>query len=118
MNILNTIFSEEEKNTLLEHAGHIGEGYIILDKFEYECFILCTTGEYYFNDCFEKTDNENWMKLRYDKAKPHRIIKFYDYYFVETLEEKGKWWRATQDKNGNLELTAYSENLGEAFEVV
>ena len=118
MNILSTIFSQREKNILLRYVGYIGEGYTILDKFEYECCILCTKGKYYFNDCCEKTDNENWMKLRYEKAKPHRIIKFYHYYFVETLEEKGEWYRGTQDKNGNLELTTNCGDLKSAFESV
>lgn len=112
MNILNNIFSEEEKKIIAEC---VGTNYIILDKFEYECFICCENGEYYYNDCFTETDNEYFMKWKFEKANPDRIIKFYNYYLMETLEEKGEWYIGKQDKNGNLEFDASGGDLENAL---
>ena len=55
------------------------------------------------------------MKWRFEKANPDRIIKFYNYYLLETLEEKGEWYIGKQDKNGNLEFDAFGGDLENAL---
>lgn len=112
MYILNNIFSEEEKR-ILKRCG--GANYSILDRVEYDCFIYCKYGEYYYNDCFAPTDYEYFMKWRFDKANPYRIIKFHDRYLMETVDEKGEWYVGRQDKNGNLEFDALAGDLKNAF---
>ncbi len=108
MYILNNILSEDEKRIF---ADCVGINYIILDKFVYECFILRENGEYYYNDCFTKIDNEYFMKWRFKKANPNRIIKFYHYYLMETLDNKGEWYIGKQDENGNLEFDSLGGDL-------
>lgn len=109
---LSVDFSEEEKSIIKECLGEDG---IVLDKFEYECYILNIYGEYYYNDCFTNTDNPYFMKWKFRKANPNRIIYVYNYFVMETLDERGEWYIGRQDENGNLEFDASYGDLENAL---
>ena len=110
---LNTIFSPEEKNILLQCAGN---AYEVLSCVEGESYLLSEKGDYLYNECFSPTDIDFFAKQRYQKVIPYRIIKFYQYYLMNIENEKEIWYRGRKDSSGNWEYECYSDSLEEAFE--
>ena len=55
---------------------------------ESENFVLNEYGDYFYNECFEKTDIDFFAKQKYKKIIPYTIIKFYDFYLMNTKEER------------------------------
>ena len=110
---LNTDFSDNEKRVLAEY---VGAEYTILDFIENESFVLCEKGEFFYNDCFEKTDDDYFKQLKYERIVPRRIIEFYQYYLMESKDEKNIWYRGRRDKSGNWEYDCYFESLEEILE--
>ena len=78
---------------------------------ERENFVLNEYGDYFYNECFEKTDIDFFAKQKYKKIIPYTIIKFYDFYLMNTKEERNIWYRGRKDANGNLEYDCYMESL-------
>lgn len=113
MIMLSTLFSEEEKRTLYKWAGN---SYEILSHIEGESYILNNLeGKYGYNECFKPTNKKMFASQKYEKITPYRIIRFYDFYLMDTVEEKNIWYRGRKDENGNWEYMCYSDSLEEAF---
>jgi len=113
---LNTLFSEEEKSTLYKWAG---DRYEILSYIEGESYILNNVqGTYRYNECFKPTDKKMFVSQKYEKAVPYRIVRFNDFYLMNTKDEKNIWYRGRKDANGNWEYICYSDSLEEAFSVL
>lgn len=110
---LNTNFDEEEKKVIKEYGGENCE---ILSSVDGNSYILNEYGNLFYNDCFKKTDNVFLKQQRYEKVIPNRVIKFYNYFLMETNVEKGIWYRGRMDKNGNWEYDCCCDNLEEVFE--
>ena len=110
---LNIDFNDDEKYVLQRFGG---KDFEILSMIEGESYILKENGDYFYNDCFKLTDNDYFMKQKYEKVTPYRIIKFYNYYLTETVEEEGVWYKGRKDVNGNWEYECYCDSLQEAFE--
>lgn len=110
---LNIKFSDEEKSILQRFGGNY---YEILSLIDGESYILNEYGDYSYNDCFKPTDNTYFMKQKYEKAVPYRVIKFSSYYLMETIDERGVWYKGRKDAIGNWEYECYSDSLQEAFE--
>ena len=113
MILLNTYLSDEEKVVLSRYAGHKFE---LLSQIEGESYVLSEKGEYGYNDCFDRTNIEFFAQQKYDKVTPYRIIKFYQYYLMNTKEEVDSWYRGRMDSSGNWEYDCVSDSLEEAFE--
>lgn len=109
---LNMDLTDDEKNVLVKCAGN---DYEILSFVEGESFVLSENGNYLYNECFEMTDVEFFARQKYEKIIPFRIIKFYQYYLMNTEEERAIWYRGHKDTNGNWEYDCYSDSLEEAF---
>ncbi|MFG6356407.1 MAG: hypothetical protein K1W26_06210, partial [Acetatifactor sp.] len=67
------------------------------------------------NECFSPSDKKMFVHQKYEKVTPDRIIKFCDFYLMNTIEEKNIWYRGRKDVNGNWEYICYSDSLDEAF---
>jgi hydroxymethylpyrimidine pyrophosphatase-like HAD family hydrolase len=115
MYILNSNFNENEKKVLEKYAD---SKYFILSNINEECYILCENGEYYYNACFKHIDNEYFKNQKYEKATPCRMIKFYQYYLMETYEEPNIWYRGRKDENKNYEFDCFCDSLEEGLESV
>lgn len=105
---LNKTFSDDEKMIITKG---LGKNYSILNQIESECFILCKKGEYFYNDCFSPENREFFMRQQYRKANPNRIIRFYHYFLMDTIEVRGDWYRGRQDENGNFEFDTHGGDL-------
>lgn len=110
---LSTYFSEEEKEVINKCAGSTFE---VLSHVEGDSYVLCESGEYYYNECFDMTDIDFFAQQKYEKVIPYRIIKFYQYYLMNIKEDGNSWYRGRKDKNGNWEYDCVSDSLEEAFE--
>ena len=110
---LSTFFSNEEKDTLLKCAG---SAYEVLSSIEGESFVLNDEGQFSYNECFSRTDIDFFAQQKYDKVIPYRVIRFYNYYLMNTEDEKNIWYRGRKDKGGNWEYECFSDSLQEAFE--
>ncbi len=110
---LSTYFSDEEKEVISQYAGSTFE---VLSYIEGDSYVLSERGEYYYNECFDTTNVEFFAQQKYDKVIPYRIIKFYQYYLMNTKEEVDSWYRGRKDNNGNWEYDCVSDSLEEAFE--
>ncbi len=113
MHSLNTDFNENEKEILEKCAGR---ELSILSNINEECYILCKNGEYNYNDCFHYTYDEYFKNQKYRKALPYRMIKFYQYYLMETHEEPNIWYRGRKDENKNYEFDCSCDDLEEVFD--
>ena len=80
---LSTCFSDEETNVLSKYTGNNFE---VLSYIEGVTYVLSENGEYCYNDCFDATDNDYFAQQKYEKVIPYRIIKFYQYYLMNTKE--------------------------------
>lgn len=90
--------------------------YEILSQIEGESYILNSVeGKYGYNECFSPSDKKMFVHQKYEKVTPDRIIKFCDFYLMNTIEEKNIWYRGRKDVNGNWEYICYSDSLNEAF---
>lgn len=112
---LNSNFNEEEKKILNEYAGN---NYYLLSSIDEECYILSEDGEYYYNDCFNNSDNKFLKNQKYEKAIPNRIIKFYEYYIMEAYGEPNIWYRGRRNGNKNYEFDCFCNNLQEVFDSI
>ena len=110
---LSTHLTNEEKVVLSKCTGN---KYELLSYIDGESYVLSEKGEYYYNDCFEITDIDFFLKQKYEKVTPYRIIKFYQYYLMNTKDEVTSWYRGRKDGNGNWEYDCVSDSLEEAFE--
>lgn len=110
---LSTYFSEKEKEVLFKCAGNAFE---VLSHVKGDSYVLSESGEYCYNECFDMTDIELFAQQKYEKVVPYRIIKFYQYYLMNTKEEADSWYRGRKDKSGNWEYDCVSDSLEEAFE--
>lgn len=110
---LNTHFSDEEKKVLLQCAGN---AYEVLSSIDGDSYVLSDRGNYQYNECFYPTDIDFFVQQRYEKVIPYRIVKFYQYYLMNTQEEKEVWYRGRKDDGGNWEYECYFDSLEEAFE--
>ena len=109
---LNTDLSNEDKRILTEYTNN---DYEILPYIEGESFVLNDYGDYLYNECFEKTEIEFFAKKKKKKIIPYTIIKFYNFYLMNTEKERNIWYRGRKDTNGNIEYDCYVESLEEAF---
>ena len=110
---LNTLFSEEEKAILYEWAGN---AYEILSCVEGDSYVLNNVeGIYQYNECFMPTDKKFFSQQKYEKVIPYRIIRFYDFYLMNTEDEKNVWYRGRRDANGNWEYICCCDGLEEAI---
>lgn len=110
---LSTDFSDEEREILRKCAGN---SYEVLLSVDGDSYVLSEKGSYLYNDCFMSIDIDFFAQQRYEKVIPYRIIKFYQYYLMDTEGEKDIWYRGHRDDSGNWEYTCYSDSLEEAFE--
>ena len=110
---LSTKFSVKENVVLQKYAGSEFE---LLTKIEGDSYVLSESGEYSYNDCFETTEIEFFAQQKYERVVPYRIIKFYQYYLMNTQEDVDVWYRGRRDRNGNWEYSCFSDSLEEAFE--
>ena len=110
---LSTSFSDREKNILRECAG---DHYEVLSYIEGESYVLCSKGDYCYNECFEFTDVEFFAKQRYEKVFPYRIIKFYHFYLMNTKDDPNSWYRGHRDSSGNWEYDSVADSLDEMFD--
>ena len=102
--------SKEETETL---KNMLGDDYIIIDDVNGKCFALSLYGKYSYNDCFIKTTNEHFIAQKYDLLTPNKMIKFNDYYLLESKEEPGIWYRGFLTQNGNFEFDCCADSLEE-----
>lgn len=112
MNVLNIEYNDYEKNVLYRFCKN---DYEILSEVKGNIYILNDDGEYFYNECFNKTENNYLMNQKYEKATAFRMIKFYNDYIMESKEERGIWYRGRKDDGGNFEFECYFDNLEEAF---
>ena len=112
---LNTEFNREELEILIECAG---EKLQILSVLEKPCFLLNYYGQFTFEECFGKTDNDIEKKQRYKSAKPRRVLKFYQYYLIEDEDNLGEWYIGSEQNNGAIEGRSCCETLQFAFEIL
>ena len=110
---LSTNLSDEEKVVLSKCAGSKFE---LLSHIEGDSYVLCEKGEYCYNDCFDITNIDFFAQQKYEKVTPYRIIKFYQYYLMNTKEDVDSWYRGRKDSSGNWEYDCVSDSLEEAFE--
>lgn len=110
---LNTNFSNEEKKVIFKCAGNTFE---VLSSIDGDSYVLNEKGDYKYNECFINTNVEFFAQQRYEKVIPYRIIKFYQYYLMNTQEEKDVWYRGRRDDSGNWEYECCSDSLEEAFD--
>ena len=64
------------------------------------------------------TDIDFFAQQKYEKVMPYRIIKFYQYYLMNTEKDKTVWYRGHKDVGGNWEYDCVSDSLEEAFETL
>ena len=110
---LSTCFSDEEKAILSKYAG---DAFELLSYIEGEAYVLNENGDYCYNDCFDVANDAFFTQQKYEKVIPYRIIKFYQYYLMNTKEEVNSWYRGRRDSSGNWEYDCISDSLEEAFE--
>ena len=110
-----TYYSEEEKEVLNKYTGG---RYEILTKVEGESYVLCDFGELYYNQCFSPIENAYFEKQKYRLEIPHRIIKVWHFYLMETTNKENIWYRGRKDNNGNWEYDSYSDSLEEALDTL
>ncbi len=110
---LSTVLSNEEKAVLLKYAG---DDFELLSYIDGETYVLSEKGEYFYNDCFDVTKNAFFAQQKYEKVIPYRIIKYYQFYLMNTKEEIDCWYRGRKDSSGNWEYDCVSDSLEEAFE--
>lgn len=110
---LSMYLSDEEKAVLSRYAGTEFE---LLPHIEGDSYVLSEKGEYCYNDCFDVTNTAFFAQQKYEKVTPYRIIKFYQYYLMNTKEEVYSWYRGRKDSSGNWEYDCVSDSLEEAFE--
>ncbi len=106
---LTTKFIDSELQVLNELLGT----YEILTFVEGKFFALSEYGENSYFDCFECIEDDFFMQQKYELMKPKKVIKFYQYYIVETEEEPGIWYRGILRENGNYELDCCGDTLQE-----
>ncbi len=90
----------------------------VLDWIEEKCYILSMNGSIEFSECFGLSTSNFEAKQRYVIAIPNKIIKYYNYYFLENSGEEGEWYVGEKHKNGNIEFYKCCENLEEAFQSI
>lgn len=110
---LNTSFTDEEKDMLLRCAG---KWYEILTEVDGEHYVMNSCGEFQGNEIFEPTDDEFWAKQRYRKLMPYRMIKFFHFYLLNTIDDENVWYRGYQTNNGNWEYDCYADSLEDMFD--
>lgn len=121
---LNYNFSEKE-NAILNQIKK-DNNIKVLDKFEDECYLFLYKKSntdssidrydnkklYPFEKCFGNySEHYNNKKYEYYHCVPKHIIKYYNFYAVETLDFPGEWYRADEKKNHNLMLTTWYDSL-------
>lgn len=112
---LSTFFSEEEKEVLKKYTG--GD-YEILTQVEGESYVLCDLGEFFYNQCFTPTETPSFKNQKYRLEIPHRILKVWHFYLMETTNKGNIWYRGRKDNNGNWEYDSYSDSLEEALDTL
>lgn len=91
----------------------MGNDYILVSQIKGKCFALAENGLYYYNDCFEKTDNPIFMKQKYELLTPIKMIKFFEFYLMEPKEDIGVWYRGVLNNNGNYEFDCCADSIEE-----
>ena len=125
---LDNAFSKEELLVLdkLKYDSHVQ----ILKAFDYECYLfLHKTDDNYigrkydknklfdFKECFgDYEDYYNDAIYEYYRCVPKHIIKFYQFYLIETFDFPGEWYRGDKTYNGNIMLTYYNDGLKELLD--
>lgn len=71
----------QNEKTLMECTSN---DYEILPYIEGGNFVINDYGGYLYNECFEETGIEYFAKQRYKKAIPYTIMKFYNFYLMNT----------------------------------
>lgn len=79
-----------------------------------KCYALDENGSFTYNDCFTFTNNKYFSKQMYSEVMPYRMIHFYGFYLMQTLEEG--WFRGRKDHNGNYEFDCMADSLEEILE--
>jgi hypothetical protein len=113
MIILNTDFSDGEKEIIIKYLGN---RYKVLSSINGKSYVLNNIkGMYQYNDCFRPTDKISFAKQKYEEVIPYRIIQFYHFYLMN-IKGEDIWYRGRKDASGNWEYTCCSDSLKEAFE--
>lgn len=119
---LNTV-NPDEINVLKDYGLYRYENVEILEYFSGECFILLRNEnslyDFYnkdkisdFEKCFGNYSHPyNSPEYRYYHCTPEKIIIFFHDYLVKCYDFPDEWYRAYQEKNGNLLLEAYAGSL-------
>ena len=77
------------KNEIQIFNELLGHDYIVVSQINGKCFALSENGSYYYNDCFEKTNEPFFMKQKYELLTPVKMIKFYGFYIMEPRGYRG-----------------------------
>lgn len=92
----------------------------VLSEINCKCFIINweNKGKYNYEICFGKSNNNDYFEKNktFDIAIPRRIIKYYQYYLMETMEQLGIWFTGEKQVNGNLEFLWQFDSLEKAFD--
>lgn len=101
------------KNEIQIFNELLGNDYIVVSQINGKCFALSENGSYYYNDCFEKTNEPFFMKQKYELLTPVKMIKFYGFYIMEPKEDIGVWYRGVLNSNGNYEFDCCADSIEE-----
>lgn len=108
-----TSLAEEEQRIIDQWKD---KNLIIMESIDFVCYVLSGKGEMEYESCFGETTKAFEKKQRYKLAIPQKVIKYYQYYLLETQDEIGQWYVGGMQKNGNVEFYKCCENLEYAFE--
>ena len=109
---LNMKYNENEKNVLEEKLRM----YEMLSSIEGACYVLDVNGKYNYNECFAPTSDDFFKNQKYQLVLPGKIVKFYNYYLMQSYEEMGLWFRGQKKSNGNYEFDCCADSLEEIID--
>lgn len=92
------------------------EKLFILDKIEFNCYLLSMKGTLNYSDCFGEPLSDYEKKQKYVVANPNRVIKYYNYYLLEDKTMLGEWHIGESHNEGSIEFYKCCENLEYAFQ--
>ena len=110
-----TCFSEEEKKEL-DYLNR--EKLIVYSAFSKPCFLLNDNGEFTYEQCFGTTESMYWRSQHFEKLTPRRIFRYYDFYFLEDVDEQGSWFVGFLQKNGAVQFLSGHSNLCDAIDSI
>lgn len=110
-------FTETEKQALKIWQDN---GLNILNKIDCKCYVINwnNKGEYNYISCFGKSNRNDYFEKdkTFDLVVPRRIIRYYQYYLMETMEQVGVWYVGEKQANGDIEFLWSFNSLEDAFD--